>query len=279
MRTRERSSLLVHARQHGFTLIEILVTLVIMAMISQGLVSFFMTSSRLRAMADIRLETHQAVSASMDSLARDIRLAGVCFPSNGQFVSLAGVDNGTQDTITIRLGNTTNQSCAQTNLNADAAAGTNTLDLASAQGFTVNSVGYVTNGSAGDFFKVTGVAGTTVTTDTAWARAYPAASSGVYSMQEHVYRVNTAIDSRGSVLTTQRDRGTEEVFADGITALNVQYRKSDNSLVDLPATDAEWRLVKEVLLSVTAQSLTPLPGGGIHQETASLTVKPRNLQP
>jgi len=30
---------------------------------------------------------------------------------------------------------------------------------------------------------------------------------------------------------------------------------------------------------VTAQSLTPLPGGGIHQETASLTVKPRNLQP
>ena len=107
MRTRERSSLLVHARQHGFTLIEILVTLVIMAMISQGLVSFFMTSSRLRAIADIRLETHQAVSASMDSLARDIRLAGVCFPSNGQFVSLAGIDNGTQDTITIRHGNTT----------------------------------------------------------------------------------------------------------------------------------------------------------------------------
>lgn len=222
MQTREPSSLLGSARQRGFTLIEILVTLVIMAMISQGLISFFMTSSRLRAIADIRLETHQAVSATMDSLARDIRLAGVCFPSNGQFVSLGGVDNGTQDTITVRLGNTTNQSCAQTNLNADAAAGTNTLNLVSAQGFTANSVGYVTNGSAGDFFKVTGVAGNIVTTDTAWTRAYPAASSGAYSMQEHVYRVNTVIDSRGSVLTTQRDRGTEEVFADGITALNVQ---------------------------------------------------------
>ena len=70
-------------------------------------------------------------------------------------------------------------------------------------------------------------------------------------MQEHIYRVNTTIDSRGPVLTSQRDRGAEEVFADGITALNVQYRRSTTRRAppaDLPANDAEWRLVKEVLL-------------------------------
>ncbi|MET0152864.1 MAG: type II secretion system protein, partial [Candidatus Binatia bacterium] len=39
------------ARERGFTLIEILVTLVLMGLISQGLVSFFMTSSKLRSIA------------------------------------------------------------------------------------------------------------------------------------------------------------------------------------------------------------------------------------
>ena len=269
------------AREHGFTLIEILVAILLLAVVSQGFVSFFTTSSRMRTIADVRLETHQAVTATMDTLARDVRLAGICFPSNGQFVSLGGANNGAQDQITIRLGNTTNQSCVQSALaaGADAAAGGNTLTLDSAQGFTVGTTGYVTNGSNGDFFKITSVAGTVITTDATWSRLYPAASSSVYAMQEHVYRVNTAIDPRGPVLTSQRDRGTEEVFADGITGLNVQYRKIDNSVVDLPASDAEWRLVNAVLLSVTAQSLTTLPGGGFHQETASFTVKPRNLQP
>lgn len=269
------------AREDGFTFIEMLVALLLMASISAGLVSFFTTSSRTRTIADIRLETHHAVSATMDTLARDIRLAGTCFPPNGQFVSLGGVNNGTQDLITIRLGNTTNQTCIESTLaaGADARSGDNTLNLASAQGFTVNTAGYVTNGSNGDFFKITAVAGTVITTDATWSRVYPAASSAVYAMQEHVYKVNTTIDPRGPVLTSQRDRGSEEVFADGITALNVRYRKIDNSVVDLPANDAEWRLVKEVLLSVTARSLIPLPGGSFHQETASLTVKPRNLQP
>ncbi len=279
MQIRETESFARRDRERGFTLIELLVTLALMAVISQGLVSFFMTSSRIRNIADIRLETHQAIAATMDTLARDIRLAGSCFPTNGQFVSLGAVDSGTQDTITIRLGNTSNQSCLQTALNTDAAVGDNSLNLTSAQGFTANSAGYVTNGSAGDFFTVTSVSGNVVTTNGTWSRAYPAASSSVYAMQEHIYRVNTTIDSRGPVLTSQRDRGTEEVFADGITALNVQYRKTDNSIVDLPASDAEWRLVKEVLVSVTARSLTPLPGGTFHQETASLWLKPRNLQP
>jgi prepilin-type N-terminal cleavage/methylation domain-containing protein len=269
------------AREHGFTLIEILVAILLLTVVSQGFVSFFTTSSRMRTIADVRLETHQAVTATMDTLARDVRLAGICFPSNGQFVSLGGVDNGTQDQITIRLGKTTNQSCVQSPLAAgvDAAMGDNTLTLDSAQGFTVGTAGYVTNGSNGDFFTITSVAGNVLTTDATWSRLYPAASSSVYAMEEHIYRVNTAIDPRGTVLTTQRDRGNEEVFADGITALNVRYRKIDNSVVDLPASDAEWRLVNAVLLSVTAQSLTTLPGGGVHQETASFTVKPRNLQP
>jgi prepilin-type N-terminal cleavage/methylation domain-containing protein len=269
------------SREQGFTLIEILVALLLLAVVSAGFVSFFMTGSRMQSMADIRLETHQAVAATMDVLARDIRLAGICFPSNGQFVSLGGTNSGTQDAITIRLGETVNQSCKQTSLaaGADAPAGGNTLTLNSAQGFAVGTAGYVTDGSSGDFFKVTSVAGSVITTDATWSRLYPAASSAVYAMEEHIYRVNTSIDPRGPVLTLQRDRGTEEIFADGISALNVRYRKIDNSVVDLPANDAEWRLVKEVLLSVTARSLTSLPGGGFHQETASLVVKPRNLQP
>jgi prepilin-type N-terminal cleavage/methylation domain-containing protein len=121
------------AEGRGFTLIEILVAILLLALVSQGLVSFFTSSSRVRAIADVRLETHQAVAATMDALARDIRLAGICFPSNGQFVSLGGVNNGTRDEITIRLGNTTNQACVQTTLaaGADAAAGENTLTLAS----------------------------------------------------------------------------------------------------------------------------------------------------
>ncbi len=271
--------------ERGFTLIELLVALGVMGLIGLAFVSFFTASSRARAIADTRIETHQAVVATMDAMARDLRLAGgICFPSNGEFISLAGANNGAQDRVTIRFANTVNQLCVPpTTLVGAATSGSNTLRVSSAAGFAVDSMGYLTDGGTGQFFRVVSVSisgpNSTLTTDTSWTRTYQPNSSSVYTVQEHAYRVDPTGDARGSVLRLQRDRGTDDVFADGITALNVRYRKVDNSIVDLPADDAEWRLVKEVLLSVTARSLSTLPGGGVHQETANLTIKPRNLQP
>lgn len=266
------------ARDRGFTLIEMLVAMAMFATVGAALTSFFISSSRLRSMAEIRLETHQALTATVDTLAREIRLAGVCFTTAGQFVSLQGVNNGTQDQLTVRLGLTANQSCVRTSLGANAAQGSRTLNVTSAQGFAVNTAGYVTDGNAGDFFTVTAISGLTLTTNTNWSRLYPQASSTVYAMQERIYALDPA-NARGPVLTLARDRRPAEIFADGITALNIQYRLVGGALSNLPPDDATWRLVTEVLISVTARSLQRLPGGAFHQEDATLTVKPRNLQP
>ncbi len=265
-------------------MIEILVALAILSLIAGSFVSLFASTLRLKSLAETRLETHQALGATMDALSRDIRLAGVCFVSNGQFVSLAGADNATQDSLTIRSGLTSNMTCAPKALTADAQQGDNTLSLDSADGFQVNTAGYVTNGSAGDFFTVTAVSGNSLTTNGSWARTYAPGSSAVYLMEERVYTLcpgNVACpdNDSGPALVLARDRGPAHVFADGITAMDVQYRLADDTLVSLPPDDATWRLVKEVLVSVTARSLGTLPGGGFYEESGNLTVKPRNLQP
>jgi hypothetical protein len=47
----------------------------------------------------------------------------------------------------------------------------------------------------------------------------------------------------------------------------------------MPVDDAEWRLVNEVALTVTASTVNPIRSEDSYSETRTVTGKPRNLLP
>ncbi len=124
-----------------------------------------------------------------------------------------------------------------------------------------------------------------ITSDTPWTNDWTVADkASFYPLVEHVYAVCAAGScpdgDPGPALTLTRNRGSASTFASGLTALDVRYRKIDGTFLALPAGDADWRLVREVLVQATAQSVAALPNGGAPLvEDGTITVKPRNLQP
>jgi len=79
------------------------------------------------------------------------------------------------------------------------------------------------------------------------------------------------------------DQGTPQAFAAGMTDLQLRYVLEQNcppcDVVDLPVDDAQWRLVNQVLVTPTAQTV----GAVRPEDQVSLAetsrAKPRNLLP
>ena len=117
--------------RNGFTLIELIVAMLIFSVLGLLIVKGMANQSKFRSDADAQAETHQGLNAALDSLARDIRLAGACLPTQPAFVPLLAV-NGTRtdpqgvvqanDSVTIRTGAVTGATtCPQTTFTSDAA--------------------------------------------------------------------------------------------------------------------------------------------------------------
>ncbi|MGH7803545.1 MAG: PilW family protein, partial [Candidatus Binatia bacterium] len=140
--SRKRSSRPFSA-ERGFTLIELLVAASIGTLIMGTVVNTLLSTTRYRREIETRLETQQGLNAAIDALTRDIRLAGACMPTVGNFVALAGssrIGVGTpppsRDRITARIGLVDAAGgCIRTAVRAPAKAGTTVLDVEGATGF------------------------------------------------------------------------------------------------------------------------------------------------
>jgi type II secretory pathway pseudopilin PulG len=64
--------------QSGFTFVELLVATLLMTGVGAVLVNSFRIEMRNRADAEVTAETYQGLIAALDSLTRDVRLAGAC---------------------------------------------------------------------------------------------------------------------------------------------------------------------------------------------------------
>jgi len=266
-------------------MVELLVSAGIAGVTLAGAVKFFGTQLHQQRQQGFRIEAQQAARSSLDAITRDLRLAGACLPSDGQFIALAGNNIPGGDSITIRTGLVrTNMSCILTSLSTAAVGGATTLlvQAGGGNGFAFGMLGYVRhpNGS-GEIVPVSSATANSVTFSAPMSQDYPL-GSGVYAIDERIYALDKTSPALPLLMLTV-NRGPTEAFAAGVDDLQIAYVLDRNcptcDRVPIPANTAEWRLVNDVELTATVKTV----GAVQAQDHATLVVssmaKPRNLLP
>ena len=289
--TRSTRSIRSSRTEGGFTLIELLASVGI-ASIAFAAASTVLSSGRYFMQVQTqRIETVQALRATIDSLTRDLRLSGACLPIQGDFAPIDAIDSGTTDTITSRSGLVRpNLTCIYSALSADAALNATTVTVASASGFQAGMAGYIFNPITltGQDLDITGVSGNTITVTSAtkMKQAYSSAAgsaSTVYAVERRTFAIDNTTNPALPALTISINGATATQFASGIEALNIQYRLFRNCPPCDPALDApaaaDWPLLNEIVINVTARSQKPDISGNYYRRSAQFIAKPRNLIP
>lgn len=264
--------------------VELLVAIGIVGIALSAAAAFASTSVKLMRQDQLRLEVRQAIRATADSIVRDVRLAGACLPQNGSFVALDGVAAGGSDTLTIRTGFSQDDlACVATTTSTLHGAGSTTINVDVIDGFGMARMGYLRHlDGGGEFFTIADVdpATSTITRADGATRDYPI-GSGVFAVDERTY----ALDTSGPTpqLTLEVDRTGPVPFATGVSQFSVQYTLNRNcptcDVVNLPADDAEWWLVSQVAMTLSAETVNPIRAEDSYSETRTITGKPRNLLP
>jgi prepilin-type N-terminal cleavage/methylation domain-containing protein len=267
--------------RNGFSLIEVLVAILLTGIAMAVFVRDFGFTVKTRREMDLVAETQQALHATHTFVAQELRQAGACLPENGEFISLAAANNGSVDTLTLRIGvaDRTNLTCLTTLLTSDREAGDNTLEVQDTAGFEIDQWIYVTRtGGLGGTFRVTSVGADWLQIDGGLDADF-VAGGGVYAIEERLYAVQTIGDL--PVLTVSIDGGDPQPLVAGVEEFDVRYRLAPCppcTETDEPVDSAEWRSVREVELRVVARSTAPRPqGGGYVRAEATTAVRPRNL--
>jgi len=279
-------------------LIELLVATTVMLAALAAAGPFFAAGSHRIQDQILSVETLQGLRAAEDSMVRDLRLGGACLPTTGDFIDLDAT-NTTSDTIFTRTGLVQpNDQCIRNTLTAAANANDSLISLQSATGFAAGMRVYILNSNQinGEVFTITGAntntntiqkgtAFTCPSVGTCPSPAYPANSS-VYALDERLYAVDNSNPSLPE-LTIAVNGAAATPFAAGITNLQLQYELAQGcdstgencTVVDVPATTAQFQLVNQIYITLTAQSLKPLSTGQYYTVSRTVTAKPRNLLP
>ncbi len=272
----------------GVSAVELLVAVAITATAVAATAGLFQVSHRFMQNEKLEIEATQAARAALDVMVRDLRLSGACLPITGNFVSLRGVDNADEDQITTRTGLTRpDLSCVRSATATTTPAAGSTIALESVDGFRTGTRGYIRGADgSGEFFDVTSVdAGSNVIgRNRSFAVDYPV-GSGVYAVDERRYYISHWNAPWGDTPELMLQVGNQEPqsFAVGIEELRIEYQLRKDcpacAVVTLPADDAEWQLVEQVFLTVTARSDKKNQHGQYYRRTLNAGVKPRNLLP
>jgi len=282
----------------GSSLVELLVGTTVMLFVLGTTGRFFVTARNFISDQILHVETQQGLRAAMDSMVRDLRLAGACLPTSGDFVTLDPVAS-TNNQIVVRTGQVRpDETCIQTVLTSDLAAGASQLSVQSASGFMTGMRVYIrqSNGATGEVINITSVdTAANVLGKTANLTcpdvvggcptpAYPA-GSGVYAVDERQYAVD-ASNPALPVLTLAANGAAPVPFAFGIEGLQLQYELARNcdsqpgcDVVQVPATEGEFALVNQIYITLTARSRTPGLNSQYYRVTRTVSAKPRNLLP
>lgn len=270
----------------GFSFIELLVTMGITGVVLTSLVSFFSFHARTMRQHSYRVETQQALRGALDAIVRDVRLAGACLPTNGNYIALAGTDLPGGDSITIRTGIVRpDLTCVFGTTTVARPAGATSFTVDNAADFEVDKLVYIRdlNGS-GELRLVSNVnvGSNTISVSPGVGQAYPLGST-LFAVDQRIYALRSDLDP--PILTLQIDQEDPQAFAAGIEDIDFEYVLTsgcpDCDIVDLspPLPTAKWWTVNEVLVTATAKSV----GGVVENDESELTqfarAKPRNLLP
>jgi type II secretory pathway pseudopilin PulG len=262
----------------GFTLIELLVGLLLSTALLALLARDFGFTARIKNEMEDLLETQQGVRAALSALTQELRQAGACLPRTGNLVALSGTDNGTEDTLTIRIGKTMSDlTCVRTVTTSTAGGGQSYILVQSTSGFKAGDWVYLRDSTgAGDSFTLASIGTNRLNLSGSLGRSYPS-GSGVYAVEERRYAISNTIGR--PVLTVTIDGGAAQPMVDNVEAFNVRYVTTPCPPCDeLDAPDSDdWALVREVNVSVTVRSAYKNRAGQYVRLSDQTNVKPRNL--
>ena len=274
--------------QAGFTSIELLLGVALVGLAIAATSGMFVAGKGHMVMKGREIETTQAARAALDVLVRDLRLGGACLPVTGEFISLEGVDNGDEDEITTRTGLTRpDLSCIRSASTAAVTMAETVIPVESSEGFSAGMRAYIRHpNGTGEYFEIAGIQSpTAIGMSGTLSRDYPP-TSGVYAIDERRFFISWVERKNGLVpqLMIQIGAGEPSSFAAGIEALRIRYQLRANcnpkcDVVDLPADNAVWQTVEQVLLDLTARSESVGPDGDYFRRNVQVGVKPRNILP
>jgi hypothetical protein len=270
--------------ERGLTLVELLVGMMLGAVVVGGVSALFAHSREVIHQQLLRIETQQALRATLETLARDLRLSGACLPVTGDFMALSGTNAGDRDRIVTRTGLVQpNRSCIRTALTATLSASGSQMAVVSPAGFTAGMRAYIRHPNGeGESFNITTVntAEKRLGKSDPLSRDYPE-DSGVYAIDEREYAVDDS-DPALPALTVAVGGEDPVPFAFGIESLGIRYQLHRNcpncEVVDEPSAE-EWALVKQLFITVTARSRVAGSDGEYMRITRQIAAKPRNLLP
>lgn len=281
------------SRESGFGLIELMVTLVVMAAVMAGVyLSFFGSQRQTNHMTKVA-EMRQNARTCIQLMEREIRMAG----SGWGRITVYGVNGGASDSLTaVRPGfvslaqsdslrlvgawqaNTTVASSAMT-------LPSSTLNVSSVSGFAVNDLFIVTDGANAHMFQVTGiVSGGTKQLTHATTSVYNVAGghnqwpAGGYGIGAQVYKVTPATYYYDSTTyrrpaVVRRELGqAPQIVAYDVNGLHVWYELQDGTWTRNPTN---LSMVDKVIPVV----LTRVPDGRLAtlQDSVWAVIRPRTF--
>jgi hypothetical protein len=249
------------------------------SVVLSGLVWEFGFTSRTRGELDQLTEAQQGVRAAISSVTQELRQAGACLPRTGDLVALDGVNDGTRDELTLRIGKVrpSDLVCIRTVLTSAATDGSSVLHVQNTTGFEAGGLLLLWNDSgSGQTFTVSAVASSTITLDAAVDGDF-STGSGVFAIEERTYAIDSSVDP--PVLTVAIDDGEPHPLVHGVEGFNVKYITTPCPPCDQlnsPTAD-EWLNVREIQIEVTVRSRDRGRDGEYVRLTSRTNVKPRNL--
>ena len=260
--TRPRSQ---PARADGFTLVELIIALSVMALVLVAVFSTFFRSQHVGQTMSNAVNLRQGVRGANQLLERELRMAGSGW---GRIALDRYKPGGTDSIFAVNFGPGGAALCdsvsliggwtAATTLRSVMVSPWSGLAVASATGFAVGDLVVVTNGASAHMFQVTAVVASPAQLTNASSSTYNPPSgnnlanwpAGGYAIGAQVYRaswVSYKIDSttfRRSALVRREFGGTPQLVAYDVSGFQVRYRMQDGSTTRSPT---DLHMVDEIV--------------------------------
>ncbi len=264
--------------QHGFTLVELLVTLAILGLVMGAALTVYMTGDTIGQTGQNKAEAQQAARAVM-LIEEELRLAGYGVPpSLTKFVNDAtGSTSSTEVTFLADVAN------ASTTLSANVASGNTTLNVESVAGVAVGDAIYLINGDPYVKLNVTSV---NVAPKTIGVQAGPLAASCPQEAAVGYCFPRGAQVGRPRQIRYSWNAATQTLSKDGgdgtglqplaTGVQNLQFRYFDTGDVEIQPVNLALQLgnIRRIQITVTAQSAAARNRGTFAMTSS---VRPRNL--
>lgn len=224
---------MVHKRDEGFTIVELVVTTAILLIILLIAFGSFHTLRKEHKRQDELSEANHNAHVALEILSRAIQWAGSGL-TNGSITanSIGGDVNGATDTVTLTQGGSDTVTCVgifedkKGGLGAAASSGNTTLTLQNAtqaSNFNTGTKRYISVAGQ-DTYAITNINSAILTLGSGLKRAY-ANATPVYRVDKAEYLIVDDIDSNGNktpVLKKRENNGTLDPIIDYIKDIQIE---------------------------------------------------------